>query len=126
MVNDHLSDFVTRIRNGYRARMETLETPSTRAVEKVAKVLVDEGYLAAMIKEGDKLKLTLKYDGKEPALTGIRRVSKPGARIYTRIKSLPRVLGGWGITILTTPKGIISGRRAKKLNTGGEIIALVW
>jgi small subunit ribosomal protein S8 len=126
MVNDHLSDFITRIRNGYRASMSTMETTSTKTVEKVAKVLVEEGYLESLKKEGGKLHLTLKYKGKEPALTGITRVSKPGARIYSRIKRLPKVLGGWGISILTTPKGIMSSRQAKKLNTGGEIIAQVW
>jgi small subunit ribosomal protein S8 len=126
MVNDHLSDFVTRIRNGYKTRAKTLETDANRRVEKVAEVLQQEGYLKAVKKEGGKLMLTLKYDGKEPALTGIVRVSKPGARIYTRIKKVPPVLGGLGITILTTPKGIMSNRQAKKLNAGGEIIARVW
>ncbi len=126
MVNDQLSDFVTRVRNGYRANLETMETPTTKAIEKVAKVLLDEGYLKGVKKDGQKLILTLKYEGKDPAISGIKRVSKPGARIYSSIKALPRVLGGWGISILTTPKGIMSGKQAKKLNTGGEVIAQVW
>jgi small subunit ribosomal protein S8 len=126
MVNDRLSDFVTRIRNGYQAKLETIEVPTTRTVEQTARVLADEGYLTAVKKEDKKLIITLKYTGKEPIITGIRRVSKPGARIYASVKNFPKVVGGLGINILTTPKGILSEIKARKLNTGGEIIAQVW
>lgn len=126
MVTDRLSDFVTRIRNGYSAHLETIEVPTTKTVEKVAKVLVDEGYLEAVKKNEGKLLVTLKYNNREPVITGIKRVSKPGARIYTSVNNIPKVLGGLGINILTTPKGIISELKAKKLNTGGEVIAQVW
>ena len=126
MVSDRLSDLVTRIRNGYSAKLETIEVPVTKTVEQVAKVLADEGYLEKVVKEKNTLILTLKYAGRDPVITGIKRVSKPGARIYTSVKNFPKVVGGLGINILTTPKGIISEIKAKKLNTGGEIIAQVW
>ncbi len=126
MVSDRLSDFVTRVRNGYRAGLETIEVPLTKTVEKISQVLAEEGYLNGVKKEGNKLVLTLKYNGREPGITGIKRVSKPGARIYSGVKNFPKVLGGLGLNILTTPKGILSEIKAKKLNTGGEIIAQVW
>jgi small subunit ribosomal protein S8 len=126
MVSDHLSDFVTRVRNGYQAKLETIEAPLTKSVEQVAKVLTEEGYLTAIKKQEGKLLITLKYVNKEPVITGIRRVSKPGARIYSSVKNFPKVFGGLGINILTTPKGILSEIKAKKLNTGGEIITQVW
>jgi small subunit ribosomal protein S8 len=126
MVNDHLSDLVTRIRNGYQAKLETIKVPVTKTVEQVAKVLADEGYLETVKKENGTLTIILKYKGREPAITGIKRVSKPGARIYSSVKNFPKVVGGLGINILTTPRGILSEIKAKKLNTGGEIIAQVW
>lgn len=126
MVNDHLSDLVTRIRNGYQAKLETIEVPVTRTGEQTARVLAEEGYLTSVKKEGKKMVITLKYTGREPIITGIKRVSKPGARIYASVKNFPKVVGGLGINILTTPKGILSEIKARKLNTGGEIIAQVW
>jgi small subunit ribosomal protein S8 len=126
MVSDHLSDFVTRIRNGYSAKLEKIEVPVTKTVEQVAKVLVEENYLKAAVKEDKKMTITLKYAGQEPAITGIKMVSKPGARVYASVKNFPKVVGGLGINILTTPKGIVSEIKAKKLNAGGEIIAQVW
>jgi len=126
MVSDRLSDFVTRVRNGYSAKLEIIEVPVTKTVEQVARVLADEGYLETVKREKMKLIITLKYAGRDPVITGIKRVSKPGARIYTSVKNFPRVVGGLGINILTTPKGILSEIKAKKLNTGGEIIAQVW
>ncbi len=126
MVNDWLSDFVVRIKNGYRSGAKSVETPATKMITGVAKVLVEEGYLKSVKTEKNILTAELKYDKKEPAITGIARVSKPGVRIYSGIKNLPRVLGGLGINILSTPKGILSEKKAKKLNTGGEVIAKVW
>lgn len=126
MVNDLLSDFVTRIRNASASRLEYVEVPATRMLTAVAKVLTEEGYLAKSGVEKGKLRAELKYVGREPVITGILRVSKPGARIYSGIKDLPRVWGGLGINILSTPKGVVSEKKAKKLNTGGEVIAKVW
>lgn len=128
MVNDHLSDFVTRIRNGYMAGLSELAVPQTRAVFEVARVLQESGYIekAEKISGTRQLLVRLKYKGKKPALTGIKRVSKPGARIYTGSQKIPRIFGGLGINILSTPSGIMADKQAKKLNTGGEIIASVW
>lgn len=126
MVNDHLSDFVTRIRNGYSAGKKSVEIPDTRIVKAVAKVLADEGYLVGIKSENQKYTAQLKYESRQPVITGILRVSKPGARIYSGISDLPRVLGGLGTYILSTPKGIISYKKAKKLNAGGEILLKVW
>lgn len=126
MVSDHLSDFITRIRNGYRAQADELLVPTTKTVEAVAGVLVKEGYIKSVEKLENVLKITLKYQGQEPVIMGIKRVSKPGARIYSGVGDLPRVWGGLGINIISTHKGIISEREAKKLHTGGEVICQVW
>lgn len=126
MVNDHLSDFITRIRNGYKARAVALELPGTRLVRRVAEELSEAGFAGQVKEENGKLKVELKYKGKEAAITGIRRVSKPGARIYSGAVNLPKVLGGLGMNILTTPKGVMSEKKAKKAKVGGEIICQVW
>ena len=126
MVNDHLSDFVTRIRNGYLAGKKMVEIPNTKLIKAVAKVLTEEGYLAAIKTEEGKQVAQLKYVNRQPVITGISRVSKPGGRIYSGIGDLPRVLGGLGVNILSTPKGVVSERKAKKLNAGGEILLKVW
>jgi small subunit ribosomal protein S8 len=126
MVNDHLSDFVTRIRNGYMARKKMVEIPDVKVVVNVAEVLVKTGYLAGVKREEKKIFAQLKYQAKEPALTGIERVSRPGARIYSRVNEIKRVLGGLGINILSTPNGVMSDVQAKKVNSGGEILLKVW
>lgn len=92
----------------------------------MAQVLATEGYLQTVKKNEQELVIELKYKGKVPAVTDLRRISKPGRRIYTQVKNLPRVWGGLGINILSTPKGVVSDSQAKKLNVGGEIIAQVW
>lgn len=126
MVTDHLSDFVIRIKNGYRAGAATVLMPPTKTVEKVAVVLVKSGYLAEAKTKDGILEVTLKYAKKTPALRNIERVSKQGARIYSGIKSLPRVWGGLGVNILSTPRGIMSDKEAKKLHVGGEVLCRVW
>ena len=126
MVIDPLSDLVTRIRNGYLAGAEVITATATKTGERVVKVLVDKGYLANAKKEGGRLVLTLKYEGKLPAVSGIKRVSKPGVRIYKGVKDLPKVQSGFGCNILTTPKGIMTEKEARKLKVGGEIIAQIW
>ena len=126
MVNDHVSDFITRIRNGYRARLNEVEMPATKLVVRVAEELSEAGYAGKTKVEKGTLTVEMKYKGKEPVITGIRRVSKPGARIYSGVGNLPKVLGGLGINILTTPLGVMSEKKAKKLKVGGEIICQVW
>lgn len=126
MVNDHLSDMVSRIRNGYMARNKVVEMPATKMVVGVAEVLKTEGYLADVKEKEKMLIMTLKYAKKTSSIMGIRRISKPGARVYVGEKDLPKVWGGLGINILSTPKGVVSGRQAKTLHVGGELLAQVW
>lgn len=126
MVNDHLSDFVTRVRNGYRAHLLEISVPYTKSVAKVAEVLESEKYIEKAEKKDNVMILTLKYQGRTPAIMGIRRVSKPGLRIYSSVNNLPRVWGGLGKNIVSTTKGIVSEKQAKKLNLGGEVICQVW
>lgn len=126
MVNDYLSDLVTRVRNGYLANKPSIEAPETKIGWAVLQTLQKENYIAGVERKEGNLVIALKYDGKNPAITGIKRVSKPGARRYYGIKSLPRVLGGLGISILSTPKGVLSSKEAKKLGVGGELIAQIW
>ncbi len=126
MVNDHLSDFITRIRNGYMAGRKSVDAPMIKIVEKVAQVLAKEGYVEGVKRADGRLVVDLKYEDKKPVIMGIKRVSKPGARIYTSIQKIERVWGGLGKNILSTPKGIMSDKEARKLKTGGEIICQVW
>jgi len=126
LVNDPISDLLTQIKNGYRGGLTEVALPWSRTKEAVAKVLVGEGYLVTADKMDNTLTLKLKYAGKEAAVTDLRRVSRPGRRIYSPVKALPKVLGGIGINILSTPKGVVSDKQARKLNVGGEIIAQVW
>src|SRR3989337_1948855 len=134
MVNDHLSDFVTRIRNGYGAGLVQILVPQTNIVLKVGETLVRTGYLESVEKGDKKTKnlkgpvmatIKLKYNKKKPAVMGISRVSKPGARVYTGVKDIPSVWGRLGTNILSTHKGIMSTKEARKLNIGGEIICQV-
>lgn len=126
MVTDTLSNLVTQIRNGYSANLQVVNVPWSRLSQALADVLKTEGFVGDVLRQENKLSVNLKYTGKSPALTGIKRVSKPGVRIYRPIKRLPRVLGGLGINILSTPKGVMSDKQAKKLHVGGEILCQVW
>lgn len=103
-----------------------MELPATKISYQVAQVLVKKGYLAEVRKKTDKMTVVLKYLGKRPAVMGLKRVSKPGGRVYSGASDQPRVRGGLGINILSTPKGVMDGGGAKKLKTGGEILAQVW
>jgi small subunit ribosomal protein S8 len=130
-VTDPIADMLTRIRNANHAGRAELEMPHSRLKAEVAKVLKQNGYIAdfyAEKKEDGKqvLKVQLKMIGKERAIVGIKRVSKPGLRRYVPAKEIPRVLGGMGISILTTSRGVMTGHEAKKANVGGEILAYVW
>jgi small subunit ribosomal protein S8 len=126
MVNDHLSDFIARVRNGYQARMSEVEVPAIKAIERVAEVMSKEGYIKGVEKKNGKLIVTLKYQGRKPVIMGIKRVSKPGVRYYSGIDKLPKVWGGLGITILSTNKGVMSNKEARKQKVGGEVICQIW
>lgn len=129
-MTDPIADLLTRIRNAYLAKHNSVELPHSRVKEAVAKILEREGYIASLeAKKGKpqaKLILTLKYRGKLPMLTGIERVSKPGRRIYVRAHKVPRTLGEYGTTILSTSQGIMTDKEAKKAKVGGEVLCKVW
>jgi small subunit ribosomal protein S8 len=130
-MNDPISDLLTRIRNAVRARHARTDVPHSRLKESIAGILKEEGYLAdvsTLEKEGFKvLRLKLRYDSDgRPFVTGLERVSRPGKRVYAGHDAIPRVMGGIGLTIMSTPRGMMSGSRAKKAGIGGEIVCAVW
>ena len=130
-MTDPISDMLTRIRNAVTAKHEQVTMPSSKMKVAIADVLKREGFIRSydLVEEGSRrfMKVQLNYTGKkEPVLNGLQRVSKPGLRKYVGATEIPRVLGGMGISILSTPQGIISGREAKKHNVGGELLAIVW
>jgi small subunit ribosomal protein S8 len=130
-MSDPLADFLTRIRNGVRANFEAVEMPLSKIKVSVAKVLKEEGYIRdyQVIDQGVQgtLKIDLKYGpANEKVITGIRRVSKPGLRQYSKSRRIPKVMSGLGVAILTTSQGVISDRKAKQLNIGGEVLCEVW
>jgi len=130
-MNDPISDLLTRIRNAVRARHARTDVPHSRLKESIAGILKEEGYLAdvsTLEKEGFKvLRLKLRYDADgKPFVTGLERVSRPGKRVYAGHDAIPRVMGGIGLTIMSTPRGMMSGSRAKKAGIGGEIVCAVW
>ena len=130
-MNDPISDLLTRIRNAVRARHARTDMPHSRLKEAIAAILKEEGYLADVTtveKAGFKtLRLRLRYDADgRPFVSGLERVSKPGKRVYAGHDAIPRVMGGIGLTIMSTPRGMMSGSRAKKAGIGGEIVCSVW
>ena len=130
-ITDPIADLLTRVRNATSAKHDTVEIPASNMKKAIAQILVDEGYVKSMqVTEDNKqgtIKLTLKYgEDKRPAITGLRRVSKPGLRIYTSCEEMPRVLKGLGVAIVSTPKGVMTDKQARKENVGGEVLAYVW
>jgi len=130
MIFDPIADMLTRVRNALAVKHETVEMPSSKMKESIADILVKEGYITSkeVITDGVKktLKLTLKYYNGQPVIQGIKRISKPGLRIFTDIENMPKVLNGLGIAIMTTTKGVMTDKEARKLKVGGEVIAYVW
>ena len=128
--HDTLGDFLTIIRNGSRAGLKSVSAQWSSVREGVARILKESGYIADFAKtEKNKLpvlEITLKYNGKTPVITEINRISKPGRRIYTGYGDIPKVIGGMGISVLTTSKGILSDAEARQQKVGGEILAQVW
>ena len=130
-MTDPIADMLTRIRNANQNRDKTVSMPSSKMKEEIAKILKDEGFVEEFsIEKNDvqnTLTLTLKYgQKKERVITGLKRVSKPGLRVYSKAEELPRVLNGLGIAIISTPKGVMTDKEARKQNVGGEVIAYVW
>lgn len=130
-ITDVVADMLTRIRNANSAKHETVDVPASNLKKAIAQILLDEGFIKAFtVIEDDKqgvIRITLKYGvGKSRVIKGIRRVSKPGLRIYAASKDIPQVLNGMGIAIVSTSKGIMTDREARKANVGGEVLAFVW
>ncbi|MBQ9308684.1 MAG: 30S ribosomal protein S8 [Clostridia bacterium] len=132
VVNDPIADMLTRIRNAQVAKHDTVELPSSKAKKAIAKILLDEGYIKSVenINDGVQgtIKITLKYvDGKNtPVIAGLKRISKPGLRVYAKCEDMPKVLGGLGIAIVSTSKGLMTDKDARKNNLGGEVLAYIW
>ena len=130
-ITDPIADMLTRIRNAGAARHATVEVPASGMKKAIAQILLDEGYIKAfeIVENGTQgtIKITLKYSAnKEKAISGLRRVSKPGLRVYAGADELPRVLKGLGIAIVSTSKGVMTDKKARELHIGGEVLAFVW
>ena len=129
-VTDTIADLLTRIRNAQAARHDTVEVPASNMKKAICQILVDEGYVKnyTVTEDGKQgiITITLKYAGKEPVIKGLKRVSKPGLRIYSNAQELPRVMKGLGVDIISTSKGVMTDRAARKLNVGGEVLAFIW
>ena len=129
-ITDPIADLLTRIRNASQAKHATVDIPASNMKKAIAQILVDEGYVKSYtVTEDDKqgvITITLKYtDNMQPVITGLRRISKPGLRIYTSCEDMPKVLKGIGTAIVSTPKGVMTDKQARKENVGGEVLAFV-
>ena len=130
-ISDTIADMLTRIRNANTAKHATVDVPASNMKKAITQILVDEGYVKSFqfIDDGKQgtLRITLKYDeNKTPVISGLRRVSKPGLRIYSSSEDMPKVMKGLGIAIVSTSKGIVTDKKARELNVGGEVLAFVW
>ena len=130
-MTDPIADMLTRIRNANTVGHETVEIPASKMKKSIAQILLDEGYITGyeVIEDGKQgiIKVTMKYGAnKERVITGIKKISKPGLKVYAKAEDVPRVLGGLGIAIVSTSKGIVSDKEARKLGVGGEVICYVW
>lgn len=129
-ISDVIADMLTRIRNASDAKHESVEIPASNMKKAIADILVNEGYIKGyQIIDDNKqgiIKVTLKYVGKQKAITGLKRVSKPGLRVYANCEDMPKVMNGLGIAIVSTSKGVMTDKKARKENVGGEVLAFVW
>ena len=130
-ITDTVADMLTRIRNANTAKHDTVDVPASNMKKAIAQILVDEGYVKSfqVIDDGKQgiIRITLKYGAnKSKVITGLRRVSKPGLRIYTNVEDMPKVMKGLGVAILSTSKGIMTDKAARKANVGGEVLAFIW
>lgn len=130
-ITDSIADILTRIRNANTAKHPTVDVPASKMKKAITQILVDEGYIKSyqIIEDGKQgiIRITLKYgENKSQVITGLRRVSKPGLRIYTSCEDMPKVMKGLGIAIVSTSKGVMTDKKARELNVGGEVLAFVW
>ena len=129
-MTDPIADMLTRIRNAITANKESVEIPASNEKKAIAEILANEGWVkdVKIVEDGynGKIAITLKYNDKKSVISGLRRVSKPGLRHYAGVENMPRVLGGFGTVILSTNKGIMTGKKAKAANVGGEVLCEIW
>ncbi len=130
-ISDVIADMLTRIRNANNAKHETVDIPASNLKKSIAQILADEGYIRSyqVVEDGKQgiIRITLKYvAGKQKVIHGIRRVSKPGLRIYSNCEDMPKVMNGLGIAIVSTSKGVMTDKKARQANVGGEVLAFVW
>jgi len=130
-ITDPIADMLTRIRNANSARHESVDIPASQMKKSIAEILLEEGYIKSFqtIDDGVQgiIRITLKYgQNRETAISGLRRVSKPGLRVYANVENMPRVLRGLGIAVVSTSKGVMTDKKAKSLNVGGEVLAFIW
>jgi len=131
VINDPIADMLTRIRNGLIARHDAVTMPASNMKKAIAKILLDEGYIKSVDYVDDglqgQIKIVLKYvQGKESVIKGLKRISKPGLRVYARSSEIPKVLGGLGIAIISTSKGVMTDKEARNAGVGGEVLAYIW
>ena len=131
IMNEPIADMLTRIRNALIARHDTVTLPASNMKKAIAKILLDEGYVKSIDFIDDdvqgQIKIVLKYvQGKQPVIKGLKRISKPGLRVYARREELPKVLGGLGVAIISTSKGIMTDKEARNAGIGGEVLAYIW
>mgnify|MGYP002530281800 CR=1 FL=1 len=131
-ISDPIADMLTRIRNANTAKHDTVDVPASKMKNSIAEILYNEGYIEKyeIIEDGNfkTIRITLKYgkDKNEKIITGLKRISKPGLRVYAGVENMPKVLGGLGIAIISTNKGIVTDKEARAMNVGGEVLAFVW
>ena len=130
VTTDPIADLLTRIRNAITARHETVTIPASKMKKSIVDILVDEGFVASgeIVEEKghNNIKVVLKYSGKQNAITNLKRISKPGLRVYCGCEDLPKVLNGYGIAIISTSRGVMTDKKARELKVGGEVLAYVW
>ena len=131
LMNDPIADMLTRVRNALIARHDTVTLPASNMKKAIAKIMLDEGYVKSVdyIDDGlqGQIKIVLKYaEGKQSVIKGLKRISKPGLRVFARNEELPKVLGGLGIAIVSTSKGVMTDKEARKAGVGGEVLAYIW
>ena len=125
-VTDPISDMLTRIRNAHRALHADLSLPASKLKAAIAGILKEEGYIGDFAVDGQALTINLKYQSGKPIISGLKRVSKPGRRVYVPAEAIPKVQNGLGISILSTSRGILEGAKARELNVGGELLCEIW
>ena len=129
-ITDPIADMLTRIRNANAQRHETVDVPSSKLKKSIAEILLNEGYIKSFEEIEDNsqgiIRITLKYVNKQKVISGLKRISKPGLRVYANKEELPRVLGGLGIALISTSKGIMTDKKARQEGIGGEVLAYVW